>query len=213
MVQISIVRLSDLLAKQEAIIKRGEQTFLAVGEALTTIRDHRLYKTAGFKTFDLYCRERWGWSKVRSIQLIGAAKAVTTVTNPPANERQARELARVPESKRENVWRETNRRAKAAKKNVTAGLIKEVADDLGAVQRKPKKLDRSRINLSQLVERVAAEGGRVRERLTDPYKQILEHRADLTTLDLEDIAAEADEFGELARLIRSIADATTKEDN
>src|SRR4051794_11145636 len=153
MVQISIVRLSDLLAKQEAIIKRGEQTFLAVGEALMTIRDERLYKTAGFKTFDLYCRERWGWSKVRSIQLIGAAKAVTTVTNPPANERQARELARVPESKRENVWRETNRRAKAGKKKVRGGLNKEVADNPGGGPTKPKKTHPTRVHLTHPAQR------------------------------------------------------------
>lgn len=46
-------------------------------------------------------RERWGFSDSRARQLIGAAQTVTNVTAAglpaPANEGQARELARVPE--------------------------------------------------------------------------------------------------------------------
>ena len=59
-----------------------------------------------FSTFEEYCQERWGWSRHRSNQLIEAAEVVTDLgnhghqTTMPANERQARELARVPEEKR-----------------------------------------------------------------------------------------------------------------
>lgn len=60
--------------------------------------------------FEDYCRERWGFSKVRATQMISAAQTVTMVTTEglpsPENERQARELARVPEEERPEVWRE-----------------------------------------------------------------------------------------------------------
>lgn len=93
----------------EAVIERGLQTFIEVGAAIGTIRDRRLYRTT-HDTFEAYCRERWGWSASRARQLIGASEVATkleTVTIvTPANEAQARELARVPEEKRPQVWEE-----------------------------------------------------------------------------------------------------------
>ncbi len=80
----------------EAVIERGLTTFVEVGNALMRIRDERLYRE-NHRTFDQYCRERWGWSRQRSHQLIGAARVSTIVDSPPANEAQARELARLPE--------------------------------------------------------------------------------------------------------------------
>lgn len=73
------------LERCEAIIARGVQTFIEVGEALAEIREARLYR-AGFATFEEYCRERWGIGGSRARQLIGAAgvarniESVTTVT-------------------------------------------------------------------------------------------------------------------------------------
>jgi hypothetical protein len=32
------------------------------GLALLEIRDQRLYREAGYRTFEEYCKERWGWS-------------------------------------------------------------------------------------------------------------------------------------------------------
>lgn len=86
------------LAQCEAVIARGVQTFIEVGEALATIRDGKLYR-ADFTTFEHYCRNKWGIGDSRARQLIGAAnvareiETVTTVT--VANERQARELMKL----------------------------------------------------------------------------------------------------------------------
>lgn len=98
------------LAQLEAVIERGMHTFIEVGAALYAIRDQDLYRK-DFETFEAYCRERWGFSDSRARQLIGAAQTVTTVTveglPAPTSERQARELIRIPEPERVEVWRET----------------------------------------------------------------------------------------------------------
>jgi hypothetical protein len=86
-------RLADL----ERVVERGLQTFYEVGSALLEIREGRLYRET-HKTFEGYCRERFGFSSSRGRQLIAATRTVTAVTQlgipAPKTEREARELAR-----------------------------------------------------------------------------------------------------------------------
>lgn len=125
MSELLTVAEATALAENERVIERGIQTFTEVGNALLRIRDGRLYR-AEFSTFEDYCRERWGFSDSRARQLIGAAQTVTTVTvdglPAPTSERQARELARVPEPERAEVWRETVERTGG---RPTAAAIRE----------------------------------------------------------------------------------------
>lgn len=58
----------------EAIVRRGLDTDLAVGNALAEIRDTWLYR-ASHDTFEDYLRDRWGMSRPRGYQLIQAAEA------------------------------------------------------------------------------------------------------------------------------------------
>lgn len=125
----------------EAVIERGLATFVEVGAALLEIRDGRLYRDAGYGDFDAYCRERWGWSRQRSHQLIEAAAVVrglsTTVDSPiPANEAQARELARIADpDRRAEVWREVA--ADRGIAHVTAQRIREVTERRQGITREP----------------------------------------------------------------------------
>lgn len=118
---------SRALAEAEERIERGLATFVEVGEALLTIRDMRLYR-AEYRTFEDYCRERWGFSYQRAHQMISAADVVSTIVETglpaPSNEGQARELARVPEEQRAEVWRETIERTGG---KPTAAAIREIA--------------------------------------------------------------------------------------
>lgn len=69
-------------------------------------RDERLYRVA-HKTFEEYCRERWGWSHRHADRQIEAAQIVDTLgpMGPkPETERQARELAPLPPDSRRVVW-------------------------------------------------------------------------------------------------------------
>lgn len=118
---------SARLATQEAIIDRGLKSFIEVGEALAEIREERLYLEQ-YSTFEEYCQERWHFTRVRAHQLISAASTALTIVNSdlaaPINEAQARELAKVPEPDREQVWRETLDRTGG---KPTAAAVREVA--------------------------------------------------------------------------------------
>lgn len=124
------------LFELEAIIERGVQTFVEVGLALMEVRDRRLYREAGYATFEKYCVGRWGWKSSRSRQLIGAAytaqvlssgdESVTVVT--PQNEAQARELTPLaksdPQAARE-VWSEVVEESESNVTPITAARIRE----------------------------------------------------------------------------------------
>lgn len=83
----------------ERIIEHGLRTFYEVGTALLQIRDQKLYRVS-HRSFEEYCRQRWGLQERRVYQLMDAAAIVEdlkscTVVQLPQNERQARALAQV----------------------------------------------------------------------------------------------------------------------
>lgn len=89
------------LADLEAVIERGLKTFLEVGEALTGIRDGRLYKEAGFETFERYCRDKWGLSKThanRQVHAAALARALAPMGVTIGSERAARAFGPVAQS-------------------------------------------------------------------------------------------------------------------
>lgn len=110
------------LADCESVIERGLKTFVEVGQALAAIRESRLYR-ATHSSFEAYCESRWGFTGRRGRQLIEAAEIGTTV--PIENEGQARELAKVPEPDRADVWRDTVERTEG---KPTAAAIRESAE-------------------------------------------------------------------------------------
>jgi hypothetical protein len=122
------------LADHEAVIERGLETFVEVGQALMAIRDGRLYK-ATHTSFDAYCRERWGWDRTRASQLIAGSEVLNmfnTLDAPaPVNDRQARALGPLrddPEAMAE-VMVEVTAAAEKAGTKVTA---KQIADAVEA---------------------------------------------------------------------------------
>ena len=99
---VSTLAGSSDLALLEGIIERGQQTFVEVGVALMRIHQGGLYKS-NYATWESYCKERWGWSRVRAHQLMQASNIVLTAVNDGYDvptERHARELARVPAEER-----------------------------------------------------------------------------------------------------------------
>lgn len=111
------------LCKLERVIQRGKETFVEVGNALAEIRDSRMYR-ATFKTFEDYCQERWGFSRMRAHQMIDAARAVENVKHvlqtAPQNARQAAELAKVPAEKQPEAWSKAQEKADEEGKPVAA---------------------------------------------------------------------------------------------
>lgn len=95
------------LAHLEGVIERGLETFVEVGRALMEIRDQRLYRET-HKTFEAYCRERWGWGRNYANKQITAAEVAKELGTTVPNEAVGRELAPLldkPERMRE-VWKE-----------------------------------------------------------------------------------------------------------
>lgn len=81
------------LTRLETVISHGLGTFQQVGLALVEIRDKRLYRCTN-RTFEGYCREKWGFSKSHGNRIIEAARAVQNLTpNGVKNVSQARALA------------------------------------------------------------------------------------------------------------------------
>lgn len=120
----------ERLAKLEATIERGLDTFVAVGTALGEIRDARFYRFT-HDTFEDYCRERWQMPRQHAYRLIeGAevARLVSPMGDIPASERQARELAPLkdePEVMAE-AWAEATQRGDG---KPTAAIVREVVSE------------------------------------------------------------------------------------
>ena len=98
---------SKRLVALERKIEQGMTTFVEVGQALMEIRDLRLYRVE-YKTFEAYCQEKWGMSRPRVYQLIGAASTAehlsTFVDKPVKTEAQARPLTKLPREKQPEAW-------------------------------------------------------------------------------------------------------------
>ncbi len=98
------------LTQHEAVIERGLQTFVEVGNALMAIRDGRLYRQS-HDTFEDYCRERWQMTAWKAYDYIKAAKVVGNIGDPqqtftPANLEQARPLAQLPPEVQPLAWQD-----------------------------------------------------------------------------------------------------------
>ncbi|MEI6871640.1 MAG: hypothetical protein WCL08_05100 [Verrucomicrobiota bacterium] len=114
----------ELLDSYESRIEKGLSSFIDVGEALTAIRDARLYR-AEHGTFEDYCRVKWGMSDNYARRLIVSSEAVKTVPmGTVTTERQARELSRVEPEHRAAV---VERAIQATGGKITAAAIREAA--------------------------------------------------------------------------------------
>lgn len=121
---------SEELERCEAVIERGFRTFVEVGTALERIREARLYR-ARHGTFEDYCHERWGMSRVHAHRMIEAAvvaKNLLPIGNIPAAESQARPLAPLKPEQQRAAWTEAV--ATAPNGKPTAAHVAAVVEDL-----------------------------------------------------------------------------------
>jgi len=118
------------LESLEATIERGMRTFVDVGNALLEIRDARLYRTT-HGTFEDYCRERWGFTRMRASQMIAAAEVVQNVNNclqrAPETESQARPLTQLEPEQQREAWQRAMETAPEGK--ITAAHVQSVVDE------------------------------------------------------------------------------------
>jgi hypothetical protein len=109
---------TQTLEHYEAIITQGFKTFVEVGQALTAIRDQRLYRQS-HGTFEDYLRHRWDLSRPYAYQLMDASEVVKNLSATadilPVTETQARPLASLPPEQQPEVWQEVVETAPAGK--------------------------------------------------------------------------------------------------
>ncbi len=100
----------DRLRLLEKAIDRSRRRFWETGAALRKIRDEKLYRVALFDSFESYVRHRWEMGKSQAYRLIEASRVVENLSpigdELPANEAQARVLARLQPAEQKRVWRE-----------------------------------------------------------------------------------------------------------
>ena len=103
---------------KEELEEKVEQAFYLAGLALKMLRDKRLYRGT-HKTFESYCRERFGHSRQKANFLIVAADIYQHLTTNgcqilPANERQIRPLCLLQPDQQTEAWitalKEANRK-------------------------------------------------------------------------------------------------------
>lgn len=117
---------SPTLAELEAVVERGLLSFAEAGRALAQIKDRRLYRP-DFATFSQYLEARWHLTKDYAEKLIAAAiicgELEAQGLPAPTRESHARELVKVTEDKRGEVWGEALDAADGKPEAVTAELI------------------------------------------------------------------------------------------
>lgn len=116
----------------EKIIQRGFNTFVEVGQALLEIRDSRLYKM-DYSTFEDYCRERWGVTKVHAYRLMDASEVIGNLQSNqlvtfPVTESQARPLSVLPPEIQAKAWQKAIDTAPNGK--VTAAHVQDVVENI-----------------------------------------------------------------------------------
>jgi hypothetical protein len=108
-------------------IDDGMAACLIVGAALREIKERKFYMSAGFKSFEDFVDNKWGWTKRYCNQLILDANAINSL--PPSmrklitSHKAAEELARIPETLRAA----TVRAATEGGKKATAKSLKKAA--------------------------------------------------------------------------------------
>lgn len=124
------------LAECEAVIDGAIETFRDVAMALWEIQHRELWKESGHLTFSAYCQARYGWAKTYGYDMAQCGKYLSELGDQNSamaenlsNERQVRELVKVPPMKRIKVLE------KAMENGGTAKAIREAAKTV----KKPSK--------------------------------------------------------------------------
>jgi hypothetical protein len=120
------------LRECEATIEKDSAAFMRVGVALAEIRNSKLY-VGTHKTFELYCQDRWGFTRSRASQLIKAASVGKSLSNnvlQTLNARQATALSQAPPEQQAVVLEQASANGPPTAASIQAAVA-ELDDDWG----------------------------------------------------------------------------------
>jgi hypothetical protein len=110
--------------------RKVERAFFVAGKALMELRDRRLYRST-HRTFEEYCKDRFGYNRSRSYQIIDAAivvdnlhKCPQIVDILPTAEGQVRPITKLEIQEQQEVWQQAVQ--EAGGKVPTGRIVKNV---------------------------------------------------------------------------------------
>jgi hypothetical protein len=114
-IDVTAVEVPELTEEEQRdrlhLERRVERAFFEAGKALTELRDRRLYRST-HKTFEEYCRDRFGHSRRQSYLLMDAAVVFDNLLEKcdpmdhilPTSERQIRPMTKLEPQQQQEVW-------------------------------------------------------------------------------------------------------------
>ncbi len=123
------------LADRQRLELKVERAFYEAGVALRELRDRRLYRST-HRSFEEYCKDRFGFQRAHSYRLIDAAQVVDNLSSKclqigdilPTNESQCRPLIQLEPDEQRYVWEEAVQAA--GSKVPSARLVKDIIERL-----------------------------------------------------------------------------------
>ena len=178
------------LEECEEILRPGFGTFFAVGSALLTIRDERLYR-ASHPTFEAYCHERWQIGRSYAWRVIAAAERIKLLPAgenlpKPTSEFLVRPFLKLNPELFPKAWGEAVERAAGSR--ITLPVVRSVVREFSRKRRswpKRKESTRLRANISagQIIALLQEARKRVQKHDVDEVLNILDQIEDLLVRD------------------------------
>ncbi|MFB2936992.1 hypothetical protein ACE1B6_17220 [Aerosakkonemataceae cyanobacterium BLCC-F154] len=173
------------LDELETVIERGLQTFYEVGKALEEIREKKLHRET-HKTFEAYCRDRWGMARPTAYRFINAAQVMENLSPIgdilPRKENQVRPLTQLYPELQIEIWQQAvelapngiptgaavqrlveEKLSSAKTKRSASGNFSEVEQLRQENQRLREQIRKQNIEREKRAAEVAAELERLRE--------------------------------------------------
>ncbi|MFW9261274.1 hypothetical protein [Nostoc sp. CALU 546] len=114
-ITVTAVEVTELTQEEQSdrlhLERKVERAFFEAGKALAELRDRRLYRSS-HRTFEEYCRDRFGHSRRQSYLLMDAAVVFDNLLEKcdpldhilPTNERQVRPMTKLEPEQQQEVW-------------------------------------------------------------------------------------------------------------
>lgn len=102
--------LSELEQEIRWGLQSGSEIVYRVGTALAQIRDAKLYRECGYRSFEKYVQDQFSMSRARAYHLISAAEIIADLKPHfndkalPKNESVVRPLMKFSKDKRVDIW-------------------------------------------------------------------------------------------------------------
>ncbi len=134
-ITITAVEVTELSQEEKSdrlhLERRVERAFFEAGKALMELRDRRLYRST-HRTFEEYCRDRFGHSRRQSYLLMDAAVVFDNLLEEcdpmdhilPTSERQVRPMTKLEPHEQQEVWQQAVEQAGG--KVPTGRIVKDV---------------------------------------------------------------------------------------